>query len=75
MTPHETITPDLLPVVQAVEFFQVEEDEIVYMDDDELAKEDHIPVSYHNALVLNEARSNNEPMRAFSVMNMIPKYL
>ena len=31
-----------------------EDIEVVYMDDDELAKEDDIPVSYHNALVLNE---------------------
>ena len=31
-----------------------EEDEIVYMDEEELDREDDIPVSYHNALVLNE---------------------
>jgi len=36
-----------------------EDIEIVYMDDDELAKEDDIPVSYHNALVLNETYQNH----------------
>ena len=38
----------------SLEDSEAEEELVVYMDDDEIAKEDDIPVSYQNALVLNE---------------------
>ena len=46
----------------SLEDSEAEEELVVYMDDDEIAKEDDIPVSYQNALVLNEVSSIMHPV-------------